>query len=107
MRIARNTKILIFILLLIVNIAVMPAFAINENKEIKVDNNDLNKEKVVSKISFDEVLKLSKEHAYDLKMADYEVLISKQDVRLAKSEYFPKAPCVTSRILAPRLKVFF
>ncbi len=90
MRIARNTKILIFILLLVVNIAVMPAFAINENKEIKVDNNDLNKEKVVSKISFDEVLKLSKEHAYDLKMADYEILISKQDVRLAKSEYFPK-----------------
>ena len=44
----------------------------------------------VNKIDFDTVLEKAKEHSYDLKIADYNILISKQDVRGAKSEYFPK-----------------
>ena len=29
-------------------------------------------------------------HSYDLQIADFQILISKQDVRGARSEYFPK-----------------
>ena len=45
---------------------------------------------LTAKINFDDVLKKAKEHSYDLKIADYKVLISKQEVRGARSEYFPK-----------------
>lgn len=45
---------------------------------------------LVSKISFEDVLKKAKEHSYDLQIADYNVLISKQEVRGARSEYFPR-----------------
>lgn len=45
---------------------------------------------LVTKISFDDVLAKAKEHSYDLQIADYNVLISKQNVRGARSEYFPK-----------------
>ena len=44
----------------------------------------------VSKIDFDDVLKKAKEHSYDLQIADYNVLISKQGIRGARSEYFPR-----------------
>ncbi len=45
---------------------------------------------LVDKIDFDSVLEKAKEHSYDIKIADYNVLISKQYVRGARSEYFPK-----------------
>jgi len=45
---------------------------------------------IVNKINFDHILKKAKEHSYDLKIADYNILISKQEVRGARSEYFPK-----------------
>lgn len=48
------------------------------------------KDSVISKIDFDSILQKAKEHSYDLKIADYNVLISKQGIRSAKSEYFPK-----------------
>ncbi len=45
---------------------------------------------ITDKISFDHVLEKAKAHSYDLKIADYNVLISKQGIRAARSEYFPK-----------------
>ena len=48
------------------------------------------KEIIQNKLNFDEVLKLAKEHSYDLKISDYNILISQQGIRNAKSEYFPK-----------------
>ena len=55
-----------------------------------VEDNSQNETKLVSLISFDQVLKQAKEHSYDLKIADFEILISKQGIRSARSEYFPK-----------------
>ena len=46
--------------------------------------------KYVGKIEFNDVMKKAKEHSYDLQIADYNVLIAKQGVRSARSEYFPK-----------------
>jgi outer membrane protein TolC len=46
--------------------------------------------KYVNKIDFDTVWEHSKDHSYDLKIADYNVLIAKQGIRNARSEYFPK-----------------
>ena len=45
---------------------------------------------LVAKISYDDVIKKAQEHSYDLKLADFNILISKQGVRDAKAEYFPK-----------------
>lgn len=45
---------------------------------------------LIKKIDFEDILKKAEEHSYDLKIADYNVLISKQGVRAARSEYFPK-----------------
>lgn len=41
-------------------------------------------------ITFDDVMQKAKEHSYDLKIADFNTLISKQDIRAARSEYFPR-----------------
>jgi outer membrane protein len=46
--------------------------------------------KLVSKIEFDDIWDKAKEHSYDLKIADFNILISKQGIRNARSEYFPK-----------------
>lgn len=50
----------------------------------------LQEKKFISSINFDDVLVKAKDHSYDLQIADYNVLISKQMVRGARSEYFPK-----------------
>ena len=41
-------------------------------------------------IEYEDIIKKAHEHCYDLKIADFEVLISKQSIRTARSEYFPK-----------------
>lgn len=46
--------------------------------------------KLISKISFDDILSKAKEHAYDLQIGEYNILIAKQGIRGARSEYFPK-----------------
>lgn len=54
---------------------------------------ELNEQKhgnIVGHTNFEEVLKKAKEHSYDLKIADYNVLIAQQGIRSARSEYFPK-----------------
>lgn len=45
---------------------------------------------LVTSVNFEDVLKKAKDHSYDLQIADYNVLISKQGVRGARSEYFPR-----------------
>lgn len=55
---------------------------------IKLDK-DIDK-KLVTKINFDDILLKAKDHAYDLQIGDYNVLIAKQGIKGARSEYFPK-----------------
>ncbi len=80
-----------FLFLLNMNLA---SFAIEESKPENPSNNvitiDENKKLVTGKISFDEILKQAKKHSYDIQIADFEMLISKQGIREARSEYFPK-----------------
>lgn len=60
----------------------------NKKSEI-ILNRDPNK-KLITKISFDDVLLKAKDHAYDLQIGEYNVLIAKQGIQGARSEYFPK-----------------
>lgn len=46
--------------------------------------------KYISQINFDTVLEKAKAHSYDLKIADFDILISKTSIVNARSEYFPK-----------------
>jgi len=67
------------------------SFAIEDvaqNSDITMDDKQINT--LVGKIDFDDVVKKAQEHSYDLKIADYNILISKQGIRSARSEYFPK-----------------
>ena len=96
----KSTKIFIIPLLFLCASLSMGAFAIednaedavklNQNTEVKIEDSDKNQEKPISKITFEEALKKAHEHSYDLQIADFNVLISKQGVRGARSEYFPK-----------------
>ena len=52
-------------------------------------NKDANK-KLITKINFDDVLLKAKDHAYDLQIGEYNVLIAKQGIQGARAEYFPK-----------------
>lgn len=67
-----------------------PSYAIRHKADNTVNLTEEKEAVLVGKISFDDVLEKAKEHSYDLKIADYNILISKQDIRGAKSEYFPK-----------------
>ncbi len=58
--------------------------------EIKQDEIFKQSEEEVIKINFDDTLKKAQDHSYDLKIADYNILISKQGIKYARSEYFPK-----------------
>lgn len=82
-------KIFAIFLFIIIQMYV-PAFAVKDVDTNTVDLAGKKQEVYVTSISFDDVLKKAKEHSYDLQIADYNVLISKQSVRGAKSEYFPK-----------------
>lgn len=62
----------------------------DEITETVLETKDKKRQTLVTKITFDDVVKSAKEHSYDLKIADYNILISKQGVRGARSEYFPK-----------------
>ncbi len=82
--------ILLFLFVFFINIpSTMAVDDVKQNQEVNVEVNE-NKPKLVTKISFDDVLAKAKDHSYDLQIADYNILISKQGVRGARSEYFPK-----------------
>ena len=54
-------------------------------------------EKLISgKITFDEISKKAKKHSYDLQLADFDIMIAKQGIRNARSEYFPKIVAMAS-----------
>jgi len=58
--------------------------------EIQIETEAPAEKVLITSINFDDVMQKAKEHSYDLKIADFNILISKQDVRYYKSEYFPK-----------------
>ena len=66
----------------------IPAFSVQDIQSVELSQQKHGTP--VSKISFDDILKKAKEHSYDLQIADYNVLISKQEIRGARNEYFPK-----------------
>ncbi len=69
------------------------AYAIksNKNKEyIEMAQTEVNTKPLVANISFEQVLDKAKKHSYDIKIADFDILISKQDITIARSEYMPK-----------------
>ena len=82
-----NNLIKYFIYLFIYIMACLPCFAVEEQN---IELNEKEKQKIVTSINFEDVLAKAKEHSYDLKISDYNELISKQGVRGARSEYFPK-----------------
>lgn len=96
MKVAEIFKISISLCILIVFCTVLPCYAIKDSKSqdnseiTNVQSENVVVKKIIGKISFDDVLEKAKEHSYDLKIADYNILISKQDIRGAKSEYYPK-----------------
>ncbi len=63
---------------------------VKNKKQEEVLNLTKNENTYTAKIDFDEVLQKAKEHSYDLKIADFQVLISKQGVKVARADYFPK-----------------
>jgi outer membrane protein TolC len=70
------------------------AFAIedtaNDVNKSKINLSSSAEKKYITKINFDDICEKAKEHSYDLKIADYNILISKTGIVGARSEYFPK-----------------
>ncbi|MCQ2738813.1 MAG: TolC family protein [bacterium] len=58
-----------------------------EPKTVKIEQKI---EHRVTNLVFDDIYAKAKEHSYDLQAANFDVLISQQDVAGAKSEYLPK-----------------
>ena len=87
--IIKRISYLSFIFALAVFGAVVPVFAI-ENEADSSSSISLQQAQAVKKISFDDVWAKAKNHAYDLKIADYDILIAKQEVKGVRAEYFPK-----------------
>jgi len=93
-----NINYIRYILLIVVFIQLSCGYAMaiedvtvqNHSKTKKTVTTQTESPKLVTSINFDKVLEAAREHSYDLKMADFNILISKQDVRAAKSEYWPK-----------------
>ncbi|MBQ8458649.1 TolC family protein [bacterium] len=90
MKIRTISKLLFIFLMCIFAQIYTISYALEENNPQDVQLSDKNLSKLVGKINFDDVMKTAKEHSYDLQIADYNILISKQEVRGARSEYFPK-----------------
>ena len=93
-----NLKIPVIVKLFILSLFILfsqsySAFCVEEitpDTEPQVESKKEDEGKLTGKINFDDVIKKAKEHSYDLKIADYNTLISKQGIRGARSEYFPK-----------------
>ena len=61
---------------------------IDESKAVQLKN--VEQKVIVGKISFEDVSQKAKNHSYDIKLADFDIMISKQGIRNARSQYFPK-----------------
>ncbi len=64
-------------------------YAIKETK-YTAENSINDTKSIISKIDYNDVIKKAEEHSYDLKSADFSILISKQGITDARSEYYPK-----------------
>ena len=62
----------------------------NNAEHIEMVQTEKTNKPLVANISFEQVLDKAKVHSYDIKIADFDVLISKQDITIARSEYMPK-----------------
>lgn len=83
--------ILFLILMFTLSQLSVSVFAVDDKSVSSVELPTEQQQKVpVTSINFDDVIAKAKEHSYDLQIADYNVLISKQGIRGAKSEYYPK-----------------
>lgn len=72
----------------LVSFAVEEATKADEKNAVVIEKEP---QKLISgKITFDEISERAKKHAHDIKIADFEILIAKQGIRDARSEYFPK-----------------
>lgn len=82
-----NKYIKTFVIILFnVFLVTLPSYSIDNDIVVNQKDTDV----LVSKINYDDVIKKAQEHSYDLKIADFNILISKEGIRDAKSEYFPK-----------------
>ena len=80
-----------FIMVLIVGMLFVSGFVCCEAIEVSPDDTvKIDSAVKVSDISFDKILKKAKEHSYDLQIAELSKLISRQDIRAARSDYYPK-----------------
>lgn len=96
----RKTLAKIFILyfsLFFVSSSCVLAIEENEaNEENAVEMEQESKTLISGKINFDDISKKAQAHSYDIKLADFDLLITKQGIRDARSEYFPKLMAVAT-----------
>ena len=90
-----NIKKLILTFFIVFTCFEQGCYAIQDVKKSSIKKDKITLEKVqpkklISKIDFDSIWEKAKDHSYDLKIADFNILIAKQDIRGARSEYFPK-----------------
>ena len=90
-----NVKKLILTFFIVFTCFEQGCYAIQDVKKSSIKKDKITLEKVqpkklISKIDFDSIWEKAKDHSYDLKIADFNILIAKQDIRGARSEYFPK-----------------
>lgn len=86
-----KNNLLKFIIFFLISVYLnIPSYAVNDSALMSAELSEQENKPPVTAISYDNILKKANEHSYDLKIADYNILISKQSVRGAKSEYFPK-----------------
>ena len=90
----KQINFIIFLLAFVIIQINSTVYAIQDTPKKQEKNNisleKIQEKKLVSKIDFESIWDKAKEHSYDLKIADFNILISKQDIRGARSEYFPK-----------------
>ena len=67
----------------------IPSIAVEEPIEDNAEIGESFNNKITD-ISFDKILKKAQEHSYDLQIAELSKLISRQDIRAARSDYYPK-----------------
>lgn len=71
-------------------------FGVEENSENAVTIEQAPVKLMTGNINFDDISKKAKNHSYDIKLADFDIFITKQGIREARSEYFPKINAVAT-----------
>lgn len=77
-------------------IGLNPSYAIKEASQDATVVEQILPKPICGKINFDDISRKAQTHSYDIQLADFEFLISKQGIRGARSEYFPKLAAVAS-----------